>query len=91
MTPEEEVVRAGRAREVLDNEMFKEAVADIEQALLIGIRRSAFKDAELREKLCQRYALLHDLRDQLSTHMETGELAEATMTMREKIKAATGF
>ncbi|TFH50922.1 MAG: hypothetical protein E4H01_01165 [Lysobacterales bacterium] len=89
MTPEEEVIRAGRAREVLENEMFKEAVADIEQALLTGIRHSAFKDEDLREKLCARYALLHDLIQQLKSHMETGELAQASM--RDRLKAVVGF
>lgn len=89
MTPEEEVRRAGRAREVLENEMFKEAISDLEQALLMGIRQSAFKDEVLREKLCHRYSLLHDLIQQLRTHMETGELAQASMGQR--IKEALRF
>ena len=88
MTPEEEIQRAGRAREVLENEMFKEAVADIEQALLMGIRQSAFKDPELREKLCHRYALLHDLIQQLQSRMETGEMAK---TMLERARETLGF
>lgn len=89
MTPEEELRRAGKASEVLNNEAFKDAVSEIEQALLVGIQRTAFKDAELREKLCQRYALLHDLVNQLKTYMETGELAKASIA--ERIKAAAGF
>jgi hypothetical protein len=77
VTPEEEMRRAGKAQEVLTNEMFKQAFSEIEEALLFGIRNSAFKDAELREKLCQKYVLLHDLRKQLQSHIETGQLAEA--------------
>ncbi len=88
MTPEEEIQRAGRAREVLENEMFKEAVSDIEQALLMGIRQSAFKDKELREKLCHRYALLHDLIQQLQSRMETGEMAK---TMLQQARETLGF
>ena len=89
MTPEEEIVRAGRAREVLENELFKEAVREIETALLRGIQTSAFKDELLREKLCHRYSLLHDLVDQLKTYMETGQLGEATMA--QKLRKVVGL
>ena len=88
-TPEEEVIRAGRAREVLENDLFKEAFANIEEAILDGIRRSAFVDALLREKLCAQYSLLHTLRDQLTTFMETGQMAAETIrqqSIAEKVK-----
>lgn len=92
MTPEQEVRRAERARQILEDELFKDAVREIEQALLAGIHKSAFKDAELREKLCQRYALLHDLLGALRTHIETGRLAKAQLEekawvarMRERV------
>ena len=75
MTPEEEVRRAGKAREILENEMFKESFAAIESAILMGLRQSALKDAEMREKLVARYDILHTLRDQLQSHMESGVLA----------------
>ena len=82
MTPEEEIHRANRAAQILDDSMFKEAVKEIESALLMGIRQSAFKDAEVREKLCQQYVLLHSLIGQFRTHMETGQLAQATLRQR---------
>ena len=94
MTPEEELIRSGKAKEVLENELFREAVKDIETALLTGIHRSAFTDEKLREKLSQRYALLQDLVGQLKTHMETGRLAEETIRRKnisEKIKAAVNW
>lgn len=79
MTPEEEMRRAGKAKEIFDSEMFKEAVSTVEKALLDGIQRTAFIDDKLREKLCQRYASLHDVLGQLRTYVETGKLAEASM------------
>jgi hypothetical protein len=82
LTPEEEVRRAGKAKEILDAEVFQDAVSAVEEALLLGIRRSAFKDSELREKLCQQYMLLHNVLDQLRTHIETGRLAEQTLAER---------
>ena len=82
MSPEEELQRAARAESILGDDLFKDAVREIEEALLNGIRMSAFKDAELREKLCQQYTLLHSLVGQFRTYMETGKLAEATLKQR---------
>lgn len=84
MTPEEEIGRAQEAQVILEHKLFKDAVKEIEQALLQGIRQTAFKDAELREKLCQQYTLLHSLVGQFRTYMETGKLAEATLQQRVK-------
>ena len=94
MTPDEELQRAGRAEQILGDSLFKEVVQEIESALLLGIRQSAFKDAELREKLCQQYTLLHSLVGQFRTYMETGKLAEETIrrkTLSEKIKKAVNW
>ena len=82
MSPDEELQRAARAESILGDDLFKDAVREIEEALLNGIRMSAFKDAELREKLCQQYTLLHSLVGQFRTYMETGKLAEATLKQR---------
>lgn len=86
MNEEEEIRRAGKAAEILEAKVFKEAVAAVEEALLQGIRRSAFKDTELREKLCQQYMLLDAVLGQLRTHIETGKLAAATL--RQRVAAA---
>lgn len=94
MTPEDEIRRAGKAKEVLENEMFKESFQAIEEGLLTGIRTTAFKDAELREKLCMQYTLLHTLRDQLRTHMETGLMAEEIIrqkTITDRIKEFVNY
>lgn len=94
MTEQEELERAGRAEQILGDSLFKEAVKEIENALLMGIRQSAFKDAELREKLCQQYTLLHSLVGQFRTYMETGKLAEETLrrkSISEKVRAVVGL
>ena len=94
MSPEEELVRAGKAREILAEPLFKECVSVIREALIAGIRRSAFTEEKLREKLCQRLALLEELVGQLQTVMETGTLAEETIRQKsisERIRAVAGF
>lgn len=86
MTADEEIRRAGQAREILEAEMFKEAFQTIENALLAGIRASAFTDEKLREKLAQRYAALHDIRNALQSVIETGEMAREQLNLMEKAK-----
>lgn len=89
MSPEEEIVRAGKARQIIEADVFKEAVKTLETALLAGIQASAFKDDKLREKLCQRYAVLQDLVAELRGVMETGLMAEETIrrrTLTERFK-----
>lgn len=90
MTDLEKEVREGnKAIEILNNEIFQRAFKTLEEALLLGIRQSAFKDVDLREKLCHRYALLHDLKSQFEMIMETGQLAEAQIkakSLMEKVK-----
>lgn len=91
MSLEEEVRLGGKAAEVLNNEAFKRAVNAIEDALLLGIRQSAFKDSELREKLCQRYALLQDLVSQIETVMDTGQMAAEQLRQQTLAERAKEF
>ncbi len=84
----EEIRKAGKAREILTNECFKEAFQAIETAILFGLRRSAIVDEKMREKLCMRYDILHTLREQIESFIETGMLAEETLRRKEMSEAA---
>jgi hypothetical protein len=55
LSPQEEVERAERARQILQDEFFKEHVAMVREALQAGILKTAFVDEKLREKLTQRW------------------------------------
>ncbi len=91
MELEEELRRAARAKEIIGNEIFTDAVKVLEEALLLGIRQSAFKDDGLREKLCHRYALLHDLVGQIQTVIETGQMAAEQIKQRTILQKAKEF
>ena len=82
MTPEEEIRRAGHAREILENELFKEACNDVSEALITGIKQAAFKDKELVVSLSQELRALDAVLSRLKTHMETGVLAEEEIRRR---------
>lgn len=82
MSPEEEISRAERARQLLDDELFKESVSAVRNALISGIERSAITDATLREKLGQQLIALSGVLSILVTHMETGRLAQEELKQR---------
>jgi hypothetical protein len=82
MTPEEEIGRAQEAQFILENELFKDAVAEVRKALIDGIERSAFTDEKLREKLSQQLVAVSAVVAQLRSHMETGKLAAETIKRR---------
>lgn len=93
MTPEEEIIRAGRAKEILENKLFKEAVAEIEEAIKQGRLNSGATDTALREKLAAQELGLYAIVQKLKTHMETGILAEEEIrrrTISERVKEWTG-
>jgi hypothetical protein len=84
LSPEDEIRRADKAKQILESDAFKEAFSEVERVLLDGILRAPFKDSELREKLCQQYTALHTIRDQMRSYMESGQLAQATLAQRIK-------
>ena len=89
MTPEEEIRRAGKAKEILDSELFKEAVSATEEALKHGRLQSAATAHDLREKLWAQELALFTIVNHLRTHIETGELAAETIRRKglaERIK-----
>lgn len=75
MTPEEEIQRAERARQLLEEPLIKEAFSLMEGALLNGIQTSALKDEALREKICQMLISLGQVKQHLKSTMETGVFA----------------
>lgn len=84
MTPEEEVRRAGKAKELLENELFKEAVTEVEENIRSARLQSAASAVDLREKLWAQELALHTVLGNLRTHIETGELAKRTLLDRAK-------
>ena len=83
MSPEEELRRAGKAREILEAEIFKEACQEILDSITNARINSPVKDVEFREKLWAQEIALHSVLAKLKGYIETGLLAE------EQIKQAS--
>lgn len=82
MTPEEEVIRSERARQLLEEPLLKEAFSLMESGLINGIQVSALKDQELREKCCQMLIAVREVKQHLQSTMETGVFATKTLEQR---------
>ena len=83
MNVETRIYNGNRAKEVLENEAFQQAFADIEQEVMKQWTDSPARDSEGREKL---FIYLHQLRKvkaHLTTSLETGKLAELDLRHKQ--------
>jgi hypothetical protein len=75
MTPEEELIRAERASQILRDPLVVEAISAIKQSVIDAWRTSPIKDRDLRDYLHTMYNAAHKFEELLHSHIETGKLA----------------
>jgi hypothetical protein len=78
---ETDALRGAQAREVLDNPIYRESFASIEQEI-IGLWRAA-RDTQDREQLHQLLGLLEKVQTALESTLRTGEVATAELQRRQ--------
>lgn len=91
LTPEQEIIRAGKAREVLENELFSEAVSAVREGIRVARLNSAVTAVDLREKLWAQEQALEAILKHLKTHMESGQLAEEELRRKTLLEQAKDF
>lgn len=84
-TIEQRIYDANRAKEVLENEAFQAAFADIENQITQQWIESPARDTEGREKLWTSLKLLQKLKASLEGNLETGKLAELELTHKRNL------
>ena len=84
-TIEQRIYDGNRAREVLENEVFQQVFADIEQELFQAWTDSPARDAEGREKIHQYLAMLKKVRTHLQSTLETGKLAQMELEHKRSL------
>ena len=82
---EKRIYDGARAREVLDNEAYQQAFADLKSEIKDKWEHSPSRDAEGREKLYLMLGLLAKLEGILQTSMETGRLAELELSHKQTL------
>lgn len=82
-TAEQEVERAERAQQILDNEIFKEACQRIEEGLAGQRQRVPVGEVEMHTKLIITEQLWVQLRDWIQQTADTGKFAKFEIEERE--------
>ena len=83
-TPEKRIYDGNRAKELLENEVFQQVFADIENEVTEEWKKSPKRDVEGREKLHQYLSILHKFKAQVTTTLETGKLAQMELAHKSK-------
>jgi hypothetical protein len=84
VTPEEERIAAGHAREVLENVMFKAACKHIEAGLAAQRRKVPLRDTEMHTRLILTEQLWNNLLDYLGQAVDTGKFADFELERRRR-------
>ena len=94
MKIEERINNGDRAREVLENEAFAQAFADLKEEITQQWQHSPSRDTEGREKLWLMLSLSNKLELILKSSLETGTLAKLELehqrTLAQRAKAFLG-
>lgn len=85
MKIEQRIYNGDQAKQVLDNEAFKQAFTDIETEILESWKTSPARDLEGREKLWLSLQLLSKLKTTLVSAMDTGKLASLDLRHHQSI------
>lgn len=80
MTNEDKLIRAGQARDLLDNKLFNEAFEET-KARLVENLETVREDAH-RDKLVLSLQLLKNLRNVIQEHVNTGKILEKSLQKR---------
>ena len=84
LTPEEETRRAGRAKQLLDDPMVRDALDDIERAVIDNIEICPPEKTIAQHQLCMMLGVVRKFRRVFRTHMETGKLVEIGEARKKK-------
>lgn len=91
MTPEQEIYRANRAKEVLENEAYLEAFELIKTEIRNQWETSPARDIKGREALWLMQRLLDRLQATLGQTMQSGTLAAKTLEHRSTMERLRDF
>ena len=80
-----EIKRGERASEVLENELYKEAVTKVREGIIKSMAISPLGDAETHNRLVIALQLLAQIEKQLADVMTTGKLSAMSTTDKRKL------
>lgn len=75
MSPEERVHRANRAKQIMGDDLVKEALRNIREDVIQNWQRIPLKDSELLAKFHMLYGVVDKFEQAMSRFIEDGEVA----------------
>ena len=84
-----EINRGERAKQVLNNEIYKEAFTALRAELYDGFCKTKFKDSDERDEIWRKQQAVDFIENYLKEVMETGEIARQSLL--QKTKKVVGF
>ena len=88
-TIENRIYNANRAKEVLENEAFISAFADIENEIIEQWKTSPARDTEGREKLWIYLSMLKKVKSNMEMSLQTGKMAQLEVEHFQTLKDRT--
>ena len=85
-----EVERAERARAILDNPLFNDAFEAVEQELMTQWKQNAALNQDGRERVFLMVTLLGQLKQHLTQHLTTGEMARIQLAEHRTLMERLG-
>jgi len=79
-----EINRGVRAKQVLDNEIYKEAFTALKASLYEGFCKTKFKDSDERDEIWRKQQAAEFIESFLQEVMETGRIAELSLAQKAK-------
>ncbi len=80
-----EIKRGERAAEVLENELYKEAITKVREGIIQSMASSPLGDAETHNRLVIGLQILNQIEKQLTDVMATGKMAAMQTTDKRKL------
>ncbi len=74
---QDEIERGHRAKRILEDEIFVEAIANIEKECFDAWKLSSWKDADKRESIYRQMKALGEIQTRLRAVMEGGKVAKS--------------
>jgi hypothetical protein len=85
-----DLTRADRAKELLSNPLYVEAISSIEASMYAAFEDTKLDEEYRRHELWQRMQLMKQFRGKFEDIVKKGKKAEQTLTMLEKAKQLIG-
>jgi predicted TPR repeat methyltransferase len=86
LTPEEEIIRAERCKQILGDKYVKEALGEIREAIVTQWAKAPIKDGEFQGKMHALYNAVDKFEELLRIHVESGKIASHELERKRSFK-----